>query len=159
MALGFQYTKYGCRKKGDTRMVHRGYCDVSKKPKPIRRMCNLQDCTHPQWVRTHSTNERLDREIERDSRKVRIVAFTYLGLTGSLWLDQDSDALIGRKLARSRLKSMWPVNQNRYSHSAFHSLIADGWQCYFLHVAPKSNLLLISIQNFWREKTPIDSAT
>ena len=48
MALGFQYTKYGCRKKGDTRMVHRGYCDVSKKPKPIRRMCNLQDCTHPQ---------------------------------------------------------------------------------------------------------------
>ncbi|KAJ3580630.1 hypothetical protein NHX12_034328, partial [Muraenolepis orangiensis] len=47
---GFQYTKYGCRKKGDTRMVHRGYCDISKKPKPIRRMCNLQDCTHPQWM-------------------------------------------------------------------------------------------------------------
>ncbi|CAL8249104.1 unnamed protein product [Merluccius merluccius] len=46
----FQYTKYGCRKKGDTRMVHRGYCDVSKKPKPIRRMCNLQDCTQPQWI-------------------------------------------------------------------------------------------------------------
>lgn len=48
--LGFQYTKYGCRKKGDTKMVHRGYCDVTKKPKPIRRMCNLQDCTQPQWV-------------------------------------------------------------------------------------------------------------
>uniref|UniRef100_A0A8C7FAR6 ADAM metallopeptidase with thrombospondin type 1 motif, 3 n=1 Tax=Oncorhynchus kisutch TaxID=8019 RepID=A0A8C7FAR6_ONCKI len=47
---GFQYTKYGCRKKGDSKMVHRGYCDVSKKPKPIRRMCNLQDCTQPQWI-------------------------------------------------------------------------------------------------------------
>ncbi|XP_055367601.1 A disintegrin and metalloproteinase with thrombospondin motifs 3 isoform X2 [Betta splendens] len=49
-AGGYQYTKYGCRKKGDPQMVHRGYCDVSKKPKPIRRMCNLQDCTQPQWI-------------------------------------------------------------------------------------------------------------
>ncbi|KAF3695404.1 A disintegrin and metalloproteinase with thrombospondin motifs 3 [Channa argus] len=49
-AGGFQFTKYGCRKKGDTKMVHRGYCDASKKPKPIRRMCNLQDCTQPQWI-------------------------------------------------------------------------------------------------------------
>uniref|UniRef100_UPI0037E8B81C A disintegrin and metalloproteinase with thrombospondin motifs 3 n=1 Tax=Semicossyphus pulcher TaxID=241346 RepID=UPI0037E8B81C len=49
-AGGFQYTKYGCRKKGDTKMIHRGYCDAGKKPKPIRRMCNLQDCTQPQWI-------------------------------------------------------------------------------------------------------------
>lgn len=49
-AGGYQYTKYGCRKKGDTKMVHRGYCDAGKKPKPIRRMCNLQDCTQPQWI-------------------------------------------------------------------------------------------------------------
>ncbi|CAN9512835.1 unnamed protein product [Ophioblennius macclurei] len=49
-AGGFQYTKYGCRKKGDTKMVHRGYCDANRKPKPIRRMCNLQDCTQPQWM-------------------------------------------------------------------------------------------------------------
>uniref|UniRef100_A0A667YB76 ADAM metallopeptidase with thrombospondin type 1 motif, 3 n=1 Tax=Myripristis murdjan TaxID=586833 RepID=A0A667YB76_9TELE len=49
-AGGFQYTKYGCRKKGDTKMVNRGYCDISKKPKPIRRVCNLQDCTQPQWI-------------------------------------------------------------------------------------------------------------
>ncbi|XP_030650200.1 A disintegrin and metalloproteinase with thrombospondin motifs 3 [Chanos chanos] len=49
-AGGFQYTKYGCRKKGDSKMVHKSYCDVSKKPKPIRRMCNLQDCTQPQWI-------------------------------------------------------------------------------------------------------------
>uniref|UniRef100_A0AAQ5YVN1 ADAM metallopeptidase with thrombospondin type 1 motif, 3 n=1 Tax=Amphiprion ocellaris TaxID=80972 RepID=A0AAQ5YVN1_AMPOC len=49
-AGGFQYTKYGCRKKGDSKMVHRGYCDANKKPKPIRRMCNLQDCTQPQWI-------------------------------------------------------------------------------------------------------------
>lgn len=50
LTQGFQYTKYGCRKKGDNKMVHRSYCDISKKPKPIRRMCNLQDCTQPQWV-------------------------------------------------------------------------------------------------------------
>ncbi|XP_076856972.1 A disintegrin and metalloproteinase with thrombospondin motifs 3 isoform X2 [Brachyhypopomus gauderio] len=49
-AGGFQYTKYGCRKKGDSKMVQRSYCDINKKPKPIRRMCNLQDCTQPQWI-------------------------------------------------------------------------------------------------------------
>uniref|UniRef100_A0A8C9SJM8 ADAM metallopeptidase with thrombospondin type 1 motif, 3 n=1 Tax=Scleropages formosus TaxID=113540 RepID=A0A8C9SJM8_SCLFO len=49
-AGGFQFTKYGCRKKGDNKMVHRSYCDVSKKPKPIRRMCNFQDCAQPQWI-------------------------------------------------------------------------------------------------------------
>ncbi|KAM6965444.1 A disintegrin and metalloproteinase with thrombospondin motifs 3 [Aplochiton taeniatus] len=52
-AGGFQYTKYGCRKKGDTKMVQRDICDVNKKPKPIRRMCNLQDCTQPQWITDH----------------------------------------------------------------------------------------------------------
>uniref|UniRef100_A0A8D2N4A3 ADAM metallopeptidase with thrombospondin type 1 motif 3 n=1 Tax=Zonotrichia albicollis TaxID=44394 RepID=A0A8D2N4A3_ZONAL len=40
---GFQYTKYGCRRKSDNKMVHRSFCEGSKKPKPIRRMCNLQE--------------------------------------------------------------------------------------------------------------------
>lgn len=44
---GFQYTKYGCRRKSDSKMVHRGFCEANKKPKPIRRMCNLQECTQP----------------------------------------------------------------------------------------------------------------
>ncbi|MBZ3879374.1 A disintegrin and metalloproteinase with thrombospondin motifs 3, partial [Sciurus carolinensis] len=47
---GFQYTKYGCRRKSDNKMVHRSFCEVNKKPKPIRRMCNIQECTHPLWV-------------------------------------------------------------------------------------------------------------
>nr|XP_013005559.1 A disintegrin and metalloproteinase with thrombospondin motifs 3 [Cavia porcellus] len=47
---GFQYTKYGCRRKSDNKMVHRNFCEASKKPKPIRRMCNIQECTHPLWV-------------------------------------------------------------------------------------------------------------
>ncbi|XP_067886512.1 A disintegrin and metalloproteinase with thrombospondin motifs 3-like isoform X2 [Heterodontus francisci] len=47
---GFQYTKYGCRRKTDNKMVHRSYCDGDKKPKPIRRMCNLQECTLPVWI-------------------------------------------------------------------------------------------------------------
>uniref|UniRef100_A0A663N9S4 ADAM metallopeptidase with thrombospondin type 1 motif 14 n=1 Tax=Athene cunicularia TaxID=194338 RepID=A0A663N9S4_ATHCN len=45
-----QYTKYGCRRKSDNRMVHRNFCDNSKKPKPIRRRCNLQECSQPAWV-------------------------------------------------------------------------------------------------------------
>ncbi|MGH0127304.1 UNVERIFIED_CONTAM: hypothetical protein FKN15_030799 [Acipenser sinensis] len=49
-AGGLQYTKYGCRRKSDNKMVHRSYCDASKKPKPIRRMCNLQECTQPIWI-------------------------------------------------------------------------------------------------------------
>ncbi|KAJ8261314.1 hypothetical protein COCON_G00170370 [Conger conger] len=48
-AGGVQYTKYGCRKNGDDRMVAHNYCDESNKPKPIHRACNLQDCPHPQW--------------------------------------------------------------------------------------------------------------
>nr|XP_045017115.1 A disintegrin and metalloproteinase with thrombospondin motifs 3 isoform X3 [Jaculus jaculus] len=47
---GFQYTKYGCRRKSDNKMVHRSFCEVNKKPKPIRRMCNMQECTHPLWT-------------------------------------------------------------------------------------------------------------
>ncbi|XP_030773410.1 A disintegrin and metalloproteinase with thrombospondin motifs 3 [Rhinopithecus roxellana] len=47
---GFQYTKYGCRRKSDNKMVHRSFCEANKKPKPVRRMCNIQECTHPLWV-------------------------------------------------------------------------------------------------------------
>ncbi|KAJ8785246.1 hypothetical protein J1605_007465 [Eschrichtius robustus] len=47
---GFQYTKYGCRRKSDNKMVHRSFCEANKKPKPIRRMCNIQECTHPLWA-------------------------------------------------------------------------------------------------------------
>lgn len=44
---GIQYTKYGCRRRSDNRMVHRNLCDNGKKPKPIRRRCNLQECSQP----------------------------------------------------------------------------------------------------------------
>ncbi|XP_030046489.1 A disintegrin and metalloproteinase with thrombospondin motifs 3 [Microcaecilia unicolor] len=47
---GFQFTKYGCRRKGDSKMVHRNFCEANKKPKPIRRMCNLHECTQPRWI-------------------------------------------------------------------------------------------------------------
>ncbi|XP_069780995.1 A disintegrin and metalloproteinase with thrombospondin motifs 3-like isoform X1 [Narcine bancroftii] len=47
---GLQYTKYGCRRKTDNKMVSRSNCDADKKPKPIRRMCNLQECTLPMWL-------------------------------------------------------------------------------------------------------------
>ncbi|NXP33210.1 ATS2 metalloproteinase, partial [Leiothrix lutea] len=47
---GFQFTKYGCRRKADHKMVHRSFCELIQKPKPIRRVCNLQECSQPIWV-------------------------------------------------------------------------------------------------------------
>ncbi|XP_069837949.1 A disintegrin and metalloproteinase with thrombospondin motifs 14 [Dendropsophus ebraccatus] len=44
---GIQYTKYGCRRKSDSRMVQRTLCDNNKKPKPIRKRCNLHECSQP----------------------------------------------------------------------------------------------------------------
>ncbi|XP_069508763.1 A disintegrin and metalloproteinase with thrombospondin motifs 2 isoform X2 [Ambystoma mexicanum] len=47
---GSQFTKYGCRRKTDHKMVHRSYCESIQKLKPIRRVCNLQECSQPIWV-------------------------------------------------------------------------------------------------------------
>ncbi|XP_036393537.1 A disintegrin and metalloproteinase with thrombospondin motifs 14 isoform X2 [Megalops cyprinoides] len=47
---GIQYTKYGCRRKSDNRLVHRNFCETSKKPKPIRKRCNVNECSQPTWV-------------------------------------------------------------------------------------------------------------
>ncbi|XP_062331565.1 A disintegrin and metalloproteinase with thrombospondin motifs 14 isoform X2 [Osmerus eperlanus] len=47
---GIQYTKYGCRRKSDSRLVHRSFCETSKKPKPIRKRCNVMECNQPLWV-------------------------------------------------------------------------------------------------------------
>ncbi|XP_077358108.1 A disintegrin and metalloproteinase with thrombospondin motifs 14 isoform X1 [Festucalex cinctus] len=47
---GVQYTKYGCRRKSDSRLVHRNFCDSNKKPKTIRKRCNAQECSQPTWV-------------------------------------------------------------------------------------------------------------
>ncbi|XP_034258942.1 A disintegrin and metalloproteinase with thrombospondin motifs 2 isoform X3 [Pantherophis guttatus] len=47
---GYQFTKYGCRRKNDLKMIRRSYCESISKPRPIRRMCNLQECSQPIWV-------------------------------------------------------------------------------------------------------------
>ncbi|KAM3868698.1 A disintegrin and metalloproteinase with thrombospondin motifs 3-like [Diretmus argenteus] len=47
---GIQYTKYGCRRKSDSRLVHRNFCETSKKPKPIRKRCNVHECSQPMWA-------------------------------------------------------------------------------------------------------------
>ncbi|XP_023393506.1 A disintegrin and metalloproteinase with thrombospondin motifs 2 [Pteropus vampyrus] len=44
---GSQFTKYGCRRRLDLKMVHRGFCDTLVKPKAIRRACNPQECSQP----------------------------------------------------------------------------------------------------------------
>ncbi|XP_045140613.1 A disintegrin and metalloproteinase with thrombospondin motifs 2 [Echinops telfairi] len=47
---GSQFTKYGCRRRLDHKMVHRSYCDAVEKPSAIRRACNPQECSQPIWV-------------------------------------------------------------------------------------------------------------
>ncbi|XP_034165295.2 A disintegrin and metalloproteinase with thrombospondin motifs 14 isoform X1 [Pangasianodon hypophthalmus] len=47
---GVQYTKYGCRRKSDGHLVQRTLCDVGKRPKPIRKRCNVNDCSPPTWI-------------------------------------------------------------------------------------------------------------
>uniref|UniRef100_A0A2K5KFG4 ADAM metallopeptidase with thrombospondin type 1 motif 2 n=1 Tax=Colobus angolensis palliatus TaxID=336983 RepID=A0A2K5KFG4_COLAP len=47
---GSQFTKYGCRRRLDHKMVHRGFCAALSKPKAIRRACNPQECSQPVWV-------------------------------------------------------------------------------------------------------------
>ncbi|CAK6445182.1 unnamed protein product [Pipistrellus nathusii] len=47
---GSQFTKYGCRRRLDLKMVHRSFCDALPKPKAIRRACNPQECSQPEWI-------------------------------------------------------------------------------------------------------------
>ncbi|KAG7484569.1 hypothetical protein MATL_G00050720 [Megalops atlanticus] len=47
---GKQYTRYGCRRKADGKMVHRTYCQNVSKPKAISRDCNQKECSQPVWV-------------------------------------------------------------------------------------------------------------
>uniref|UniRef100_A0AAY4BUS6 ADAM metallopeptidase with thrombospondin type 1 motif 2 n=1 Tax=Denticeps clupeoides TaxID=299321 RepID=A0AAY4BUS6_9TELE len=47
---GKQYTRFGCRRKSDGKMVHRTYCSSISKPRAIGRACNLKECSQPIWV-------------------------------------------------------------------------------------------------------------
>ncbi|KAK3529633.1 hypothetical protein QTP70_032506 [Hemibagrus guttatus] len=47
---GVQYAKYGCRRKSDGHLVQRTLCDISKRPKPIRKRCNINECSPPMWL-------------------------------------------------------------------------------------------------------------
>uniref|UniRef100_A0A8C4QHR6 ADAMTS/ADAMTS-like Spacer 1 domain-containing protein n=1 Tax=Eptatretus burgeri TaxID=7764 RepID=A0A8C4QHR6_EPTBU len=47
---GLQFTKYGCRRRSDGKMVHKSLCSGHPKPKPIRRRCNQQECISASWV-------------------------------------------------------------------------------------------------------------
>ncbi|XP_046898993.1 LOW QUALITY PROTEIN: A disintegrin and metalloproteinase with thrombospondin motifs 2-like [Hypomesus transpacificus] len=46
---GKQYTRFGCRRKADGKMVHRTFCVNIDKPRAISRDCNLKPCSHPVW--------------------------------------------------------------------------------------------------------------
>ncbi|XP_075065848.1 A disintegrin and metalloproteinase with thrombospondin motifs 2-like isoform X1 [Mixophyes fleayi] len=47
---GHQFTKYGCRRKSDHKVVHKKLCGSIPKLKPIRKLCNLQECSQPIWI-------------------------------------------------------------------------------------------------------------
>uniref|UniRef100_A0A3Q3MS32 ADAM metallopeptidase with thrombospondin type 1 motif, 2a n=1 Tax=Labrus bergylta TaxID=56723 RepID=A0A3Q3MS32_9LABR len=47
---GKQYTRFGCRRKADGKMVHRMFCSNINKPRAISRNCNSNTCSSPRWV-------------------------------------------------------------------------------------------------------------
>nr|XP_020446583.1 A disintegrin and metalloproteinase with thrombospondin motifs 2-like isoform X2 [Monopterus albus] len=47
---GKQYTRFGCRRKADGKMVHRMFCSNISKPRAISRNCNTNACSSPRWV-------------------------------------------------------------------------------------------------------------
>uniref|UniRef100_A0A672M109 A disintegrin and metalloproteinase with thrombospondin motifs 2-like n=1 Tax=Sinocyclocheilus grahami TaxID=75366 RepID=A0A672M109_SINGR len=48
--VGKQYTRFGCRRKSDGKMVHRTLCANIPKPRAISRACNQKECSEPIWV-------------------------------------------------------------------------------------------------------------
>ncbi|KAG7516872.1 A disintegrin and metalloproteinase with thrombospondin motifs 2-like [Solea senegalensis] len=47
---GKQYTRFGCRRKADGKMVLRMLCSNVNKPRAISRSCNTDTCSSPRWV-------------------------------------------------------------------------------------------------------------
>ncbi|XP_047661660.1 A disintegrin and metalloproteinase with thrombospondin motifs 2 isoform X2 [Tachysurus fulvidraco] len=47
---GKQYTRFGCRRKSDGKMVHRTFCANIPKLRAISRSCNVKQCSEPIWV-------------------------------------------------------------------------------------------------------------
>ncbi|KAM9846472.1 A disintegrin and metalloproteinase with thrombospondin motifs 2-like [Aulostomus maculatus] len=47
---GKQYTRFGCRRKADGKMVPRTFCSNINKPRAISRNCNTEPCSSPRWV-------------------------------------------------------------------------------------------------------------
>uniref|UniRef100_A0A8C5FCX4 A disintegrin and metalloproteinase with thrombospondin motifs 2-like n=1 Tax=Gadus morhua TaxID=8049 RepID=A0A8C5FCX4_GADMO len=50
---GKQYTRFGCRRKADGKMVQRVLCSNVSKPRAISRWCNTQACPTASWVLAH----------------------------------------------------------------------------------------------------------
>ncbi|XP_035261698.1 A disintegrin and metalloproteinase with thrombospondin motifs 14 isoform X4 [Anguilla anguilla] len=79
---GVQYTKYGCRRKSDSRLVHRNFCDAGKKPKPIRKRCNMNECSQPAWqVQEWGPCSRTCGKLGFQSRLVQCVQALHNGTT------------------------------------------------------------------------------
>ncbi|XP_059207613.1 A disintegrin and metalloproteinase with thrombospondin motifs 2-like [Centropristis striata] len=47
---GKQYTRFGCRRKADGKMVQRMFCSNINKPRAISRTCNSETCSPPSWL-------------------------------------------------------------------------------------------------------------
>uniref|UniRef100_A0A674B3R3 ADAM metallopeptidase with thrombospondin type 1 motif, 2a n=1 Tax=Salmo trutta TaxID=8032 RepID=A0A674B3R3_SALTR len=47
---GKQYTRFGCRRKSDGKMVHRTLCVNIDKPRAISRDCSQKECSEPVWI-------------------------------------------------------------------------------------------------------------
>ena len=51
LAVGKQYLRYGCRRKVDSKMVHKSFCNKSNmKPRGDTRDCNQKPCPPPMYA-------------------------------------------------------------------------------------------------------------
>uniref|UniRef100_A0A8C4QGA9 ADAMTS/ADAMTS-like Spacer 1 domain-containing protein n=1 Tax=Eptatretus burgeri TaxID=7764 RepID=A0A8C4QGA9_EPTBU len=78
---GLQFTKYGCRRRSDGKMVHKSLCSGHPKPKPIRRRCNQQECISASWVAKEW--EKCSRTCGEKSSQLREVQCLHLQHDGS----------------------------------------------------------------------------
>lgn len=57
LAAGKQYLRYGCRRKVDSKMVHKSFCNKSNmKPRGDTRDCNQKPCPPPMYALNYVTS-------------------------------------------------------------------------------------------------------
>uniref|UniRef100_UPI00358F4FE1 A disintegrin and metalloproteinase with thrombospondin motifs 3-like isoform X2 n=1 Tax=Myxine glutinosa TaxID=7769 RepID=UPI00358F4FE1 len=102
---GLQFTKYGCRRRTEGKMVHKSLCSGHPRPKPIRRRCNQQECILASWVAKEW--EKCSRTCGEKSYQLRVVKCLHPQHDGS-YVEVHSKFCKGERPAKRRLCQVAP---------------------------------------------------